>query len=60
MSSVNIHSALGFKSFFHSAIFNSKYAYLSFKNSTPPQLTSVQWSLFRLWQLKKEEIEAFF
>jgi hypothetical protein len=33
--------------------------HISFKNSTPPQLTSALWSLFRLWLLKKEEIEAF-
>jgi hypothetical protein len=46
------------KFFFHSAIYNRKCANLSFKNSTPPQLTSAQWSLFRLWQLKKEEIEG--
>jgi hypothetical protein len=59
MSSVNIHSALGLNLFFHSAIYSSKCAYLNFKNSTPPQWTSVQWSLFRLWQLKKEEIEVF-
>jgi hypothetical protein len=26
----------------------------------PPQLTSALWSLFRLWPVKKEEIEAFF
>ncbi len=44
--------------FLRSAIYNRKWAYLSFKNSTPPQLTSVQWSLFRLWQLQKEEIEG--
>jgi hypothetical protein len=44
--------------FFHCAIYNRKCAYLSFKNSTPPQLTSAKWSLFRLWQLKKEEIEG--
>jgi hypothetical protein len=31
---------------------------LSFKNSTPPQLTSAQWSLFRLLK-KKEEIGTF-
>ena len=42
--------------FFHCAIYNRKCAYLSFKNSTPPQLTSAQWSWFRHWQLKKEEI----
>jgi hypothetical protein len=46
--------------FFHSAIYNRKCAYLSFKNSIPPQLTSALWSLFRLWPVKKEEIEAFF
>jgi hypothetical protein len=33
-------------------------AHLSFKNSTPPQLKSAQLSLFRLWQLKKEEIKC--
>jgi len=48
-----------YKLFFPSAIYNRKCAYQSFNNSTPPQLTSVQWSLFRLWQLKNEEIEAF-
>jgi hypothetical protein len=42
-------------SFFHSAFYNRKCAYLSFKNSTPPQLTSAQWSLLRLWQLKKKK-----
>ncbi len=46
--------------FFHPAIYNRKCAYLSFKNSIPLQLRSVQWSLFRLWQLKKEEIECVF
>jgi hypothetical protein len=44
--------------FFHFAIYNRKCAYLSFKNSTPLQLTSAQWSLFCLWQLKKEEYEG--
>ncbi len=39
--------------------YNRKCAYLSFENSTPPQLTSAQWSLFRLWQFKNEEMEAF-
>jgi hypothetical protein len=24
-----------------------------------PQLTSVQWSFFRLWQLKKEDLRRF-
>jgi hypothetical protein len=43
---------------FHSAI-KRKCAYLSFKNSIPLQLTSSQCSLFRLWQLKNEEIQAF-
>ncbi len=37
-----------------------KWAYLSFKNSIPPQLTIPLWSLFRLWPVKKEEIQAFF
>jgi hypothetical protein len=46
--------------FFHSAIYNRKCTYLSFKNSVPPQLKSALWSLFRLWPLKKEEIEASF
>ena len=46
-------------SFFHFAIYNCKCAYLSFGNSTPPQLASVKWSLFRLWQLENEEMEAF-
>jgi hypothetical protein len=32
---------------------------MRFKNSTPPQFTSALWSLFRLWPLKKEEIEVF-
>jgi hypothetical protein len=41
MSAVNIQGTLGL--------------YLSFKNSSPPQLTSAQWSLFRLWQLKKKK-----
>jgi hypothetical protein len=45
--------------FFRYAIYNCECDYLSFQNSIPPQLTSAQWSLFRLWQLKKEEIEAF-
>jgi hypothetical protein len=31
-------------------------AYLSFENWIPPQLTRAQWSLFRLWQLKNEEM----
>jgi hypothetical protein len=30
------------------------------QNSIPPQLTSALWSLFRLWPVKKEEIEEFF
>jgi hypothetical protein len=38
--------------FFHSATYNCKCAYLSFENSTPPQFTSEQWSLFRLWKLE--------
>jgi hypothetical protein len=59
MSAVNIHCALGLNLFFHSAIYNHECAYLSLKNSTPLQLTSAQWPLFRLWRLKKEEIEAF-
>jgi hypothetical protein len=46
--------------FFHSAIYNLKLAYISFKNSIPLQLTSVLWSLLHLWPVKKEEIEAFF
>jgi hypothetical protein len=46
--------------FFHSTIYNRKCAYLSFKNSIPAQFTSALWSLFRLWPVKKEEIEAFF
>jgi hypothetical protein len=46
------------KSFFHSTIYNRKWAYLSSEDSTPPQLTSAQWFLFRLWQLKNEEMEA--
>ncbi len=46
--------------FFHSAIYNHKWAYLSFKNSIPQQLTNALWSLFRLWPVKKEEIETFF
>jgi hypothetical protein len=58
MSTVNIHCALG-KNLFHSAIYSRKCAYLSFGNSTLPQLTSEQWSLFRLWQLENEEMEAF-
>jgi hypothetical protein len=36
-----------------------KCAYLSIRNSTPPQLACVQWSLFCLWQLENEEMEAF-
>jgi hypothetical protein len=56
---VNIHCTLGLNLlFFHSAIYNRKCAYLSFKNSTPLQLTNAQWSLFRLWQLRKEEIDC--
>jgi hypothetical protein len=56
---VNIHYTLGLNLLFlHSSINNRKCAYLSFKNSTPLQLTSAQWSLFRLWQLRKEEIEC--
>jgi hypothetical protein len=55
---MNFHCALGSNLFFHSAINNCKCAYLSFKNSTLPQLTSAQWSLFRIWQLKKEEMEG--
>jgi hypothetical protein len=46
------------KSFFHSTIYNRKWAYLSSKNSTSPQLTSAQWFLFRLWRLENEEMEA--
>jgi hypothetical protein len=46
--------------FFITAIYTRKCAYLSFKNSIPPQLTIALWSLFRLWPLKKEEIVAFF
>jgi hypothetical protein len=30
------------------------------QNLIHPQLTSALWSLFRLWPVKKEEIEAFF
>ncbi len=41
-----------------SAIYNRKCAYLSFENSSHPQLTSAQWSLFRLWQLENEDMEA--
>jgi hypothetical protein len=41
------------KSYFCSAIYNSKCTYLRFKKYTHLQLTSVQWSLFRFWQLKK-------
>jgi hypothetical protein len=41
-------------------IYSRKCAYLSFKNSILTQLTSALWSLFRLWPVKKEEIEAFF
>jgi hypothetical protein len=48
------------KFFFHSSIYNHKCAYISFKNLIPPQLTIALWSLFRLWPLKKEEIEAYF
>jgi hypothetical protein len=40
-------------------IYNRKCFYLNFGNSTPPQLTSVQWSFFRLRQLENEEMEAF-
>jgi hypothetical protein len=46
--------------FFHFAIYNHKCAHQSFKNLIPPQLTSALCSLFRLWPVKKEEIEAFF
>jgi hypothetical protein len=46
--------------FFYSAIYIRRCAYLSFKNSIPPQLTSALWPFFRLWPVKKEEIEAFF
>jgi hypothetical protein len=46
--------------FFYYAIYIRKCAYLSFKNSIPPQLTSALWSLFRLGPVKKEEIEDFF
>ncbi len=53
----NIHCALRLI-VFCSTIYNCKCAYLSFKNSTPPQLTSAQWSFFHLWQLKKEETES--
>jgi hypothetical protein len=56
MSAVKINSALGLNLLFHSAIYNRKCAYLSFGNSTPPQLASAQWSLFRLWQLENEEM----
>jgi hypothetical protein len=45
--------------FFHSAIYSRKCANLSFKKSIRRQLTSALWSLFRLWPVKKEEIEAF-
>jgi hypothetical protein len=43
--------------FFHSAItiINEPIS-----ASIPPQLTSALWSLFHLWPVKKEEIEAFF
>jgi hypothetical protein len=56
---VNIYCPLGLNLFFHSTVYNRKCAYLSFKNYIPQQLTSAQWSLIRLWQLKKEEIESF-
>jgi hypothetical protein len=59
VSAVNIHRTLGLNLFLHSAIYNRKCAYLSFKNSTPSILTIAQQSLFCLWPLEKEEIEAF-
>jgi hypothetical protein len=59
MSAVEIHCALELNLFFHPAIYNCKCAYLSFRNSTPPQFASVQWSLFHLWQLENEEMEGF-
>ncbi len=57
---VKIHCALGLNLFCHHAIYNRKCPYLSFENSTPPQLKSVQCSLLRLWQLENEELETFF
>jgi hypothetical protein len=59
MSAVKINSALGLNLHFHSTIYNRKWAYLNFRNSTPPQLASAQWSLFRLGQLENEEMKAF-
>jgi hypothetical protein len=56
MSAVKIHTWINL--FFHSAIYNCKCAYLSFRNSTLPQFASAQWSFFRLWQLENEEMEA--
>ncbi len=35
-----------------------KCTFLSFKNSTPLQLTSEQWSSFRLWELKKKKLRC--
>jgi hypothetical protein len=30
------------------------------KKLNPSSITSAQWSLFRIWQLKKEETETFY
>jgi len=60
MSAVEIHCALGLNLVFHSTIYNRKWAYLSFKNWIPPQLTSALWSLFRLWLVKKKKLRRFF
>ncbi len=59
MLAVKIQCTLGWNLLFLSTVYNCKCAYLSFKNSTHPQLASVQWTLFRLWQLENEEMEAF-
>jgi hypothetical protein len=57
MSVVKIHCTLGLNLLFRSAIYNRKCAYLSFGNSTPPQVTSAQF--FRLWQLEMKKCRRF-
>jgi hypothetical protein len=52
---VKILCALGLN-LFSFAIYNRKCAY----PNCHLQLLSAQWSLFRLWELKNEKMDAFF